>query len=70
MLLHVLHAADHGHNKIMIRTVDADGEVLAISHYMSFVLRLELGNTTEDQIAEALSEHKSRSLLFFHAFSL
>ena len=32
MLFHVLHAAEHGHMKIMIRTVDTDVVVLAISH--------------------------------------
>ena len=32
MLLHVLHAAEHGHKNLMIRTIDTDVVVLAISH--------------------------------------
>ena len=31
MLLHVSHAANHGHHKILIKTVDTDVVVLAVS---------------------------------------
>ena len=36
MMLHVFHAAQHGHHKIMVRTVDTDVVVLALSVVQGF----------------------------------
>ena len=50
MLCHVLHATEHGHKKITIRTVDTDVVVLAISHVQNIPvdeLWIALGNTTD-----------------------
>ena len=43
MLLHVHHAAHHGHNKLFIRTVDTDVVVLAVSVVQGLGGQVELG---------------------------
>ena len=77
MLFHVLHAAEDGHTKIMIRTVDTDVVVLAISHvqnipvyelWIAFRVGKHYRYIAAHQITEALHEHSSRSL-FSHAFT-
>ena len=62
----------------MIRTVDIDIVVLAISHVQNIPvdelwIAFEVGKhyryIAAHQIAEALGEHRSRPLLFFYAFT-
>ena len=43
MLLHVSHAANHGHHKILIKTVDTDVVVLAVSVAQGLLPEDELG---------------------------
>jgi len=79
MLLHVAHAANSGHAKVMIRTVDTDVVVIAIGcfHRLSNISELWLAFGTGKNfryisihgIVKALGEERASSLLFFHAFT-
>lgn len=42
MLLHVYHAAHHGHDKLLVRTVDTDVVVLAASVVQRLGTQVEL----------------------------
>ena len=42
MLLHVYHAAHHGHDKLLVRTVDTDVVVLAVSVVQCLDAQVEL----------------------------
>ena len=79
MILHVNHATHHGHHKIMIRTVDTDVVVLAVS-----VVK-DLGQETElwlafgtgknfryiaaHEIAVGLGPQKAKALPMFHSLT-
>ena len=79
MLLHVAHAAENGHAKIMILTVDIDVVVIAIAslHHLPKISELWLAFGTGKkfryisihEIVDSLGDERSRSLPFFHAFT-
>ena len=79
MILHVSHAAQHGHNKINIRTVDTDVVVLAVSAmsklpagcelWLSFGTGKNFRYLAAHQMAACLGPQKSIALPMFHALT-
>ena len=79
MMLHVSHAARHGHNKIMIRTVDTDVVVLAVSvvHHLQPENELWIAFGTgkgfrylaAHEIAARLGPDKAQALTMFHSLT-
>ena len=78
MLLHAAHAAAHGHNKIVLRTVDTDVLVLAVANIQHLQLRelwLDFGVGKSHRmipahsIAAKLGPEKASALPFFHALT-
>ena len=79
MFLHVAHAVQEGHRKIMIRTVDTDVVVLAISCcqrlaqleelWVAFGTGRNLRYLASHELSKALGQDRSLALPFFHAFS-
>ena len=79
MLLHTSHAAKHGHHKILIRTVDTDVVVLAVSMvhslqpddqlWLAFGTGANFRYFAAHEIAAGLGPEKSRALPMFHALT-
>ena len=79
MLLHVSHAANHGHHKILIKTVDTDVVVLAVSVAQGLLPEHELwlafgtGKSfrylAAHEIAAGLGPEKAQALPMFHALT-
>ena len=79
MLLHVSHAANHGHQKILIKTVDTDVLVLAVSVAHGLLpedeLWLAFGTgkcfryLAAHEIAAGLGPEKAQVLPMFHALT-
>ena len=79
MMLHVSHAARHGHNKIMIRTVDTDVVMLAVSvvHYLQPENELRIAFRTgkgfqylaANEIAARLGIDKAQAFTMFHSLA-
>ena len=79
MLLHVSHAAQHGHQKVLIRTVDTDVVVLAVFAISQLPSRCELwlafgtGKSfrylAAHQMSKCLGPEMSRALPMFHALT-
>ena len=77
MLLHAADAARRGHDKILIRTVDTDVVVLAVTAAQSLTLKIWLAFGTgkslryipAHDIATALGPAKSMALPMFHALT-
>ncbi|KAG7157202.1 hypothetical protein Hamer_G010051, partial [Homarus americanus] len=73
MLLHASHAAQHGHHKILIRTVDTDVVVLAVSVVQG--MHQEDGTGTSfrylsaHEMAACLGPKKARALPLFHVLT-
>ena len=79
MLLYVHHAAHHGHDKLLIRTVDTDVVVLAVSMVQSLGAQVELwlafgiGKQFQylaaHKVANGLGSKKALALPMFHALT-
>ena len=79
MLLHVTHAAQHGHHQILIRTVDTDVVVLAVftinylpagcELWLAFVTGKIFRYMAAHQIAVSLGPEMSCALPMFHALT-
>ena len=78
MMLHLRHAAEQGHTKAYLRTVDSDVVVLAINFFHELGLsELWIGFGTGKQykdipihyISQSLGPQHCRALPFFHAFT-
>ena len=79
MLLHVAHAAQHGHSRILVRTVDTDVVVLAVmvaqrlpaedEVWLAFGTGKSFRYLAAHQIAACLGPEKSRALPMFHALT-
>ena len=78
IIIHCLDAARKGHQKIMVRTVDTDVVIIAISFFhllnveelwIAFGTGSKLRYLPAHKYAVSLGEEKARSLLFLHAFS-
>ena len=79
MLLHVAHAAQFGHNRILIRTVDTDVVVLAVmvaqtlpaedEVWLAFGTGKSFRYLAAHQIAACLGPEKSSALPMFHALT-
>ena len=79
MLLHVAHAAQYGHNRILIRTVDTDVVVLAVmvaqtlpaedEVWLAFGTGKSFRYLAAHRIAAYLGPEKSRALPMFHALT-
>ena len=79
MFLHVAHASRHGHEKILVRTVDTDVVVLAVAVAQTLPADSELwlafGTGTSfrylaaHELAVSLGPDKSRALPMFHALT-
>ncbi|QQP55395.1 uncharacterized protein LOC103506659, partial [Caligus rogercresseyi] len=79
MLLHTSHAAKHGHHSILIRTVDTDVVVLAVSVVQElqpeYKLWLALGTgrsfryLAAHEMAAELGPEKARALPMFHTLT-
>ena len=79
MLLHVAHAAHHNHNKTLIRTVDTDVVVLAVSVvqclepetelWLAFGTGISFRYLAAHTIAHGLGANKARALPMFHSLS-
>ena len=79
MLLHVAHAAQHGHSRILIRTVDTDVVVLAVmvaqrlpaedEVWLAFGTGKSFRYLAAHQIAACLGPEKSCALSMFHALT-
>lgn len=78
MLLHAGDAANRGHRRIMLRTVDTDVLVLAVSSvatfqdtelWVAFGTGKHLRYIPAHSIATALGDEKARALPMFHAFT-
>ncbi|CAC5382291.1 unnamed protein product [Mytilus coruscus] len=78
ILLHVADAVKNGMQKIMIRTVDTDVVVIAVSAvhklnitslWMAFGVGKNFRYIPVHEIAQHMGPSKSHALLFFHAFS-
>ena len=78
MMLHLHHAAEQGHTKAYLRTVDTDVIILAIYHFHELCLT-ELwigfgsGKTFKEipihHICQQLESQRCQALLFFHAYT-
>ena len=79
MLLHAFHAAQHGHHAILIRTVDTDVVVLAVSLaqrlqsedklWVAFGTGQSFRYLAAHEIAAGLGREKARALLMFHTLT-
>ncbi|KAL8559114.1 hypothetical protein ACOMHN_046162 [Nucella lapillus] len=79
MLLHASHAAQHGHHAILIRTVDTDVVVLAVSLaqelqpedklWLAFGTGQSLRYLAAHEIAAGFGREKARALPIFHALT-
>jgi len=79
MLLHAYHAAQHGHHAILIRTVDTDVVVLAVSLaqelqpedklWLAFGTGQSFRYLAAHEIADGLGREKARALPMFHALT-
>ena len=78
LLLHAADAAKNGLKKIMLRTVDTDVVVIAVSTFrdlglselwIAFGVGKHFCYIAAHEIASTLGQHKSRALLAFHAFT-
>ena len=79
MLLHAKHAAHHGHNKILVRTVDTDVVVLAVclAHglgtdyelWLAFGAGKNFRYLSAHGIAVSLGPNKAQALPLFHALT-
>ena len=79
MLLHASHAAQHGHHAILIRTVDTDVVVLAVSLvqgwksddklWLAFGTGHSFRYLAAHEIAAELGQEKARALPMFHALT-
>ena len=78
MMLHIAKAADHGHKKILVRTVDTDVVVLAVSIFQNIdidELWIHFGVGTNakfiavHEIANSLGPRRCTALPFFHSFT-
>ena len=79
ILLHVAHAAQHGHHQILISTVDTDVVVLAVfaitylpaGHelWLAFVTGKSFRYMAANQIAVSLGPEMSCALPIFHALT-
>ena len=79
MLLHVSHAANHGHHKILIKTVDTDVLVLAVSVdqgllpedelWLAFGTGKSFRYLAAHEIAAGLGPEKAQALPVFHALT-
>lgn len=79
MLLHASHAAKHGHHSIVIRTVDTDVVVLAVSVvqelqpedklWLAFGTGRSFRYLAAHEIAAGLGQEKARALPMFHALT-
>lgn len=79
LLLHASHAAQHGHHAILIRTVDTDVVVLAVSLaqelqpedklWLAFGTGQSFRYVAAHEIAAGLGREKARALPMFHALT-
>ena len=79
MLLHVSHAANHGHHKILIKTVDTDVVVLDVSVaqgllpedelWLAFGTGKSFRYLAAHKIAAGLGPEKAQALPMFHALT-
>lgn len=78
MILHLRHAAEQGHKKAYLRTVDSDVVILAVSLFHDLGLSevwvgFGTGKTYKDipvhHIAQQLGPRSCQALAFFHAFT-
>jgi len=79
MLLHASHAAQHGHHAILIRTVDSNVVVLAVSLaqelqpddklWVAFGTGQSFRYLAAHEIAAGLGREKARALLMFHTLT-
>ncbi|GFO04549.1 hypothetical protein PoB_003105400 [Plakobranchus ocellatus] len=78
MLLHALDSANKGHRRIMLRTVDTDVLVLAVSTavcladteiWVAFGTGKHLRYIPAHDIAKELGYEKARALPMYHAFT-
>ena len=79
IFLHAAHAADHGHSKLMIRTVDTDIVVLAVSVVQDLPTDVQLwvkfgtgthtGYIAAHELAHRLKPEKAKVLPLFHALT-
>ena len=77
MLLHVSHAANHGHHKILIKTVDTDVVVLAVSVaqgpedelWLAFGTGKSFRYLAAHEIAAGLGPGKAQALPMLHALT-
>ena len=76
--LHLSHAAQQGHSKAFIRTVDSDVVIIAVGHFGSLgVMELRIGFGTGKafqhipvhEITQTLGPEKSLSCPLFHSFT-
>ena len=80
LLLHANHAALHGHLKTLIRTVDTDVVVLAVSVaatlgagyelWLAFGTRKHFRYLAGHEMAIALGTRKAQALSMFHALTM
>ena len=77
IIIHCFDAARKGHQKLMIRTVDTDVMIIAVSYYhllnvqelwVAFGIGTKLRYLPAHKYATALGEKKARSLLFYMPF--
>ena len=66
MLLHASHAAQHGHQKILIQTDDTNVVVLAV---LAFGTGKGLRYLAAHEVSAGLGLEKARALLMFHALT-
>ncbi|KAG0725202.1 hypothetical protein GWK47_039077 [Chionoecetes opilio] len=78
MMLHVAHAAQHGHHQIQVRTVDTDVVVLAVMVVQKLPAgddsgeplgQAELRYIAAPEIASSLGPKKTCALPMFHAIT-
>lgn len=74
MMLHVQHAAQHGHNQILVRTVDTDVVVaeklpVKVQIWLTFGTGKNFRYLAAHKIAVSLGAEKSLALPMFHALT-
>ena len=79
MMLHVHHASKHGHNRILVRTVDTDVVVLAVMTakklpadvqiWLAFGTGKYFRYLAAHKIAASLGSEKALALPMFHALT-